>query len=243
MFKLIPKHLRKFPHVKPHNWLNHELIVRFLEEMGRKYATGTLVDIGCGKKPYKEVFAPFVEQHIGVDLVDAIHGNEEVDIVGSAYETGLEAGSCDVILCSEVLEHLEEPEIALKELNRILTKGGRGIFTVPFFWPVHEAPRDFYRYTEYGLRHLFEKAAFDEIDVVPLTGFWPMAIQMLIYATRRLKGLFLLRHLVGLGHYWLQKLAMFTNRYDKRFQFTNLYGVVATKYRSCDEPAKEGLVS
>lgn len=228
----VPKSLRKFPHVKRHNWLNHQLIIEFLQECSADHSCGTLVDIGCGVKPYKEIFAPFVEQHIGVDLDDGIHGKDSVDVVGTAYKTSLSQASCDTILCSEVLEHLEDPQRAIREMNRILVDGGKVVLTVPFFWPVHEAPRDFFRYTNFGLAYLFESNSFDILEIRPLTGFWAMEIQMLIYGTLSWKRRRLLSPFVTVTHHLLQHLALLLNRYDKKTEFTNLYGVVAIKKAS-----------
>jgi len=57
--------------------------------------------------------------------------------------------------------------------------------TAPFIWPVHEAPRDFYRYSPFGLRHLLEATGFEVIEVVPLAGAWTTFSLELSYALRK----------------------------------------------------------
>jgi len=66
----------------------------------------------------------------------------------------------DLVLLTQVLEHLPEPARVLAELHRVLKPGGRLWFSAPLFYPEHEQPYDFYRYTQYGLRHRIEAAGF-----------------------------------------------------------------------------------
>ena len=42
---------------------------------------------------------------------------------------------------------------------------------MPLFWHLHEEPRDFYRYTSHGLRHLFQAAGFEIVEIHPMSGF------------------------------------------------------------------------
>lgn len=226
---LIPDRLQSFPHIKEHNWLNHELIVVFLSECAIKYASGILIDIGCGQKPYRPIFDQYVSQHIGVDLSDCPHGTSKVDIIGNAYDTNLEDEVCDTVLCTEVLEHLEEPQVAIMEMRRILKPGGFVILTVPFFWPIHEAPRDFYRYSEHGLRYLFEQSGFEIVEIRPLSGYIVTFAQMSIYFLRRFQRGLLLQAMGCFFNWGVQHLALKLNRYDKSTDFTNLYGLVAQK--------------
>ena len=227
--RLIPRRLSIIPHVREHNWLIHDLMMQFLRECASTYARGILVDIGCGQKPWAAIFGPHVSKYIGVDLPSSAHGLDQVDIVGSAYDTTLSSSSCDIILCTEVLEHLEEPQLALEEMSRILKDGGVVIVTVPFFWHLHEEPRDFFRYTCHGLRYLFERARFEVLEIRPLTGFLATFVQLGIYRFR-------LQRLPLVGrplNFLLQLLALSVNRRQawlKRGQaFSNLYGLVARK--------------
>ena len=137
-----------------------------------RYARGTLLDIGCGTKPWQATFAPYVDVHIGADHADTLHGLASVDVVSDAYHVPLDDASVDTILLTEVLEHLERPQDALAECGRLLRPGGHVILTTPFTWPLHEEPRDFYRYSPYGLRYLADGAGFEVIEVSALSGIW-----------------------------------------------------------------------
>jgi ubiquinone/menaquinone biosynthesis C-methylase UbiE len=68
------------------------------------------------------------------------------------------------VVCSEVLEHVARPWVALPKLHSVLQRGGTAIFTTLFAFPVHGFPDDFYRYSSSGLRLLLEDAGFSNIE-------------------------------------------------------------------------------
>lgn len=216
----------------PHNWLIYAIINPALRVSLESYAHGKLLDIGCGIKPYKRMAEPFVQSHVGVDHEDSLHDAADVDIAGSAYEIPVEDGSFDCVLCTDVLEHLEEPGDAVAESYRLLKKGGHAIYTVPLFWHVHEAPRDFYRYTKFGLSYLFEKAGFEVLEINALTGFSVTFCQEMVYVLYRLRGGGWINPLwwivPPLGHL-IQALGYVLNKIDPTDDFTAEYLIVAKK--------------
>ena len=143
-----------------------------IQEYARWYLHGRLLDIGCGAKKKRFLIGNCVREYIGLDHKNSLHDLTDVDIIGTAYDIPVPDGSFDSILCTAVLEHLEKPELALKESFRVLRPNGHALYTVPLFWHLHEEPRDFYRYTRFGLEHLFKEAGFEVIEIVPLSGFW-----------------------------------------------------------------------
>lgn len=149
------------------------------------HARGRLVDIGCGTKPYTAMFAPYVDEHVGVDHPDSPHALTSVDVLASAYDVPLEDAGFDTALMSEVLEHLEDPERGLREAFRLLRPGGTLILTTPFMWVLHEEPRDFFRYSPHGLRYLLGRAGFHDVHVTPLSGQWGTLGIFASYALRR----------------------------------------------------------
>ena len=78
----------------------------------------------------------------------------------------------DTLVSFSVMEHLCEPQLFLNESYRILKQEGVFILQVPFMWHVHEEPYDFYRFTEYGLKYMFNKAGYTNVTVEASTGFW-----------------------------------------------------------------------
>jgi ubiquinone/menaquinone biosynthesis C-methylase UbiE len=144
---------------------------RQLKLFASQYVSGSLIDIGCGTKPYEELLSPFVTEHIGVDHQATLHNKSNIDRFGDAYALPAEDDEFDCALCTAVLEHLEEPELALRECWRVLKPGGVAVYSVPFIWHLHEEPRDFFRFSKYGLKYVFEKTDFEIIDIRPLSGF------------------------------------------------------------------------
>jgi SAM-dependent methyltransferase len=173
------------PGEHPYNWLAHRQLDTVLGRAAREHARGRLVDIGCGLKPYRRLFAGFVTEHVGVDHPDSPHADTAVDVLATAYAIPEPDASYDTALMSEVLEHLERPLDALREAHRLLRPGGKIILTTPLVWVLHEEPRDFYRYTPYALEHLLADAGFAEIRVEPISGQWTTLALMGSYALTR----------------------------------------------------------
>jgi SAM-dependent methyltransferase len=73
----------------------------------------------------------------------------------------------------------------MAEALRVLKPGGCAIVTVPLFWHLHEEPRDFFRYTKHGLRHVLEEAGFEVLSVTALSGFCVTFAQELCYFLQR----------------------------------------------------------
>jgi SAM-dependent methyltransferase len=84
-----------------------------------------------------------------------------VGIVGDLLALPLRSGSTDGILCEMVLEHVPDAAAALREFQRVLRPGGRIYLAVPFLWPYHASPHDYWRWTRSGAERDF--AAFETI--------------------------------------------------------------------------------
>src|SRR4030095_5709220 len=80
-----------------------------------------------------------------------------------AQALGLADAVFDVVLCTEVLEHLPEPQRALDEMFRVLKPSGTLLLTTRFLFPIHDAPHDYFRFTKYGLRYLLRR--FEILEV------------------------------------------------------------------------------
>lgn len=214
----------------PINFLVYAISQRELLRAAKAYANGRLIDIGCGIKPYAELMQPHVTDHIGVDHAESLHAAHNRDLVGTAYAIPVENESFDSALCSAVLEHLEEPEAALKECFRVLKSGGHAIYTVPFIWHVHEEPRDFYRFSKHGLRYLFEKTGFEINEIKPLSGFWVTFGQLLVYNLYRInRGPLRWFRIVDIVAMSMHGFFFILDKLDHTEQWTWMYLVVAKK--------------
>ena len=213
-----------------HNILITRIHDRNLSELASKHLRGRLIDIGCGSKPYKNLLAPYLTEHVGVDVQSTGHDTSEIDIFSNAYDIPVDSNSIDSAICTAVLEHLEEPEQAICECYRVLKPGGAAIYSVPFIWHLHEEPRDFYRFSKYGLEYLFEKVGFEIVELRALSGFWVTFGQLFVYNLYRLNRgpLRWLRIIDAIG-LTIQGLAFLLDRIDKSEQWTWMYMVVARK--------------
>ena len=92
-----------------------------------------------------------------------IEKDRNPDILGDICSYDFKQDKYDYIIIAEVLEHCHSPHLAIGNINRVLNNGGKVILTVPFIFPIHESPYDYYRYTKYGLEFLFKDFANLEI--------------------------------------------------------------------------------
>lgn len=172
----------------PHNWLVRMLTERAVRQAAeRGYLRGRMLDIGCGVKPYEPLLARHVREHVGIDHGDSPHGTMRIDIDASAYDVPLPSAGADSILCSAVLEHLEDADAARIEAHRLLRPGGTAVYAVAMVWHLYEEPRDFYRYTSFGLQELMTPAGFEVLDIRPLAGFWVTFAEMFAYYLARVR--------------------------------------------------------
>ena len=173
---------------KPYNWLIYNISDKWLESYS-KYYKGTLVDLGCGEAPHKNYFLQYVNKYIGVDWTNTLH-NSKADIISDLNKKiEIENDFADTIISISVMEHLCEPQTFLNESYRILKKGGTIILQVPWMWWIHEAPHDYFRYTPYGLKYMFEKAGYKDIHIQPTTGFFTMwFLKMNYFSLKWIKG-------------------------------------------------------
>jgi SAM-dependent methyltransferase len=131
---------------------------------------GSLVlDAGAGDAPYRSLFS-----HARYESADFLSSDRKY--AEPTYECDLSAipvggGRFDFVVFNQVMEHLPEPGRVAGELFRVLKPSGKMIYTGPLFFEEHEQPYDFYRYTRFGVRHVFERAGFVVERVDWLEGF------------------------------------------------------------------------
>lgn len=119
-----------------------------------------LIDVGCGNKPYADLFKD--TSYIGLNY--SFEGASP-DIVCDAQQLPIKSNCADIVFCTQVIEHVRYPEKLVSEAFRILKPHGVLLLTGPFYWPLHEEPYDFYRFTRYGFQHLLISAGFEVISI------------------------------------------------------------------------------
>jgi SAM-dependent methyltransferase len=121
---------------------------------------GRMLDLGCGNCPYEPWYTDLADSVAAIDPAPGAGGN----VRAMADQVPVRSESMDVVLCTEVLEHVDNIEGAMAEIFRVLRPGGHALVTVPFLYPTHEAPYDFQRLTHIGLRGLVVRHGFDVLD-------------------------------------------------------------------------------
>ena len=148
-----------------------------------------LLDIGCGKMPYKDYILSTsnVTQYIGLDIYNALEYQKgvEPDFRWDGKVMPFENESFECSFATEVLEHCPNPNIFLEETYRVLKNEGVFFFTVPFLWNLHETPHDEYRYTPFSLKRQLINSGFVEIEIYATGGWHASLAQMLGLWVRR----------------------------------------------------------
>ncbi len=101
---------------------------------------------------------------VSVTNVD-IYPYKGVSIVSDILSVPLEEGSVARIISDNVLEHVKDPQSAVKEIHRLLKSGGLAYVSTPFLYPFHSSPSDYQRWTKQGLEELFKDFEMLEIGV------------------------------------------------------------------------------
>lgn len=140
---------------------------------------GTLLDFGCGEKPYQSIIK--VDKYVGLDIAESGHDHqgEDINVYYDGKKIPFAEAHFDSIFTSEVLEHVFNIDEILQELHRVLKPQGKMLITCPFVWDEHEIPYDFGRYSSYGLKHLLEKNGFKVIHSEKSSNYLETVFQML----------------------------------------------------------------
>lgn len=170
---------------KWHNWLVYRMRDRFLLKHAGLFR-GDLYDLGCGEAPFKPFFLCHAKTYTGVDWAGSLHATKADIAADLNQKLPIPDHVADSVVSISVLEHLSEPSMMLSEAFRILKPGGSILTQTPWQWMVHEAPHDFYRYSPYGLEHLFKKAGFINVKVEADGGFFSTWFLKFNYFTSRI---------------------------------------------------------
>lgn len=148
-----------------HLWIRSYKLVARLSRRGIseyiddkiKNETGRALNLGCGNRSFNY---PNELNEIRLDIIKRAEC-----IQADAHYLPFKNEMFDVIISSEVFEHLYNPYLVVDEIHRTLKKGGMVLITTRFLFHIHDAPHDFFRFTKYGLEYLFKE--FSDIEVIP----------------------------------------------------------------------------
>lgn len=156
---------RDVPRSSP-TWSIREPLARWMQREGAQAAGKRVLDVGCGVKPYYPWFAAAAE-YVGVDVQE----NPHADLHGAVEALPVGDSTFDVVLATQLLEHVDDPSAAVRELHRATAPGGRVLASTHGVMVYHPNPVDYWRWTHAGLARLFERAGdWERVTVEPCAG-------------------------------------------------------------------------
>jgi len=130
-----------------------------------------ILEIGGGvQSDGRKYLKPEINEHIiNID----INYNENVHVIGDAHNLPFPNETFDAVLIQSVLEHVQDPERVVSEINRVLKKNGIVYAMIPFMQGYHDYPGDYTRYTVEGFKGLFEgfKTLKADVALGPASAF------------------------------------------------------------------------
>ena len=139
---------------------------------------GRVLDVGAGSCPYRELFAGFeYVSHDFVQLTDEqLHGRTgygKIDVVSTIEAIPVPDASFDVVICTEVLEHVPDPIRAVEEIGRLMRPGGVLLVTAPQRSGLHQVPYHFYGgYTPFWYEKHLGDNGFTDLRITPVGGLF-----------------------------------------------------------------------
>jgi len=162
-----------------HYYLVYKSLIRDLEYAAKTYAGNRLLDIGCGDKPYEEMFRGRVTGYVGCDVAQS--RLNRVDLLCEATSIPLASESFDTVFSTQAIEHVADHQGLLNEAYRLLKPGGYIIVSGPMYWHLHEEPRDFFRFTKYGFSYILAKSGFAVVEIMSNGGKWATLGQVILH--------------------------------------------------------------
>ncbi len=130
------------------------------------HANGVVLDVGCADR-WVEKYLSTNTHYLGVDYWETGKHlyRARPDIYADAACLPVASSSCDCVVLLEVLEHVRAPAATLREAARVLTPGGSLLLSIPFLYPIHDAPHDYQRLTRHGVLRDLEEAGLETVSL------------------------------------------------------------------------------
>jgi SAM-dependent methyltransferase len=136
----------------------------------KKTVQGRLLDVGCGRMPFRKYIEGQVETYDGLDVE---RRSPATRYLMDAHDMGeIASGSYDTVISLSALEHMARPWVVLREMCRVCRTGGTVVLCVPFLSRLHEEPHDYFRFTSHGLASLGQWAGLRLEQARPAGGLF-----------------------------------------------------------------------
>ena len=212
------------------------IIKKRIEKHIKDIFTGSndkVLDLGCGKYPYYHRFLKGKITCFDIEKSNKTHlvGNADADFLP------FKRNSFDKVIAVNSLYYFRNPSKVAGHIAAILKKNGKLAVITPFFYPIHDAPADKYRFTEFGLKTLLEDhfkvekiCAIGGIFNLPAVILHSLIKGLPMIATKPLKKLTkMLAYMIFYMPYILAQLFSILDAFDKTGRFPTYYIAIATK--------------
>lgn len=156
-------------------------VEKFIQNIRVARPGDLILDAGAGNFRFRELIIEKGYKYESQDFAQAFDQDTRGThtYVCDIKNIPVEPERFDVVVCTQVLEHLPDPLAAIQELSRILKPGGELFLTTNFLFPIHGEPYDFFRFTNFGLEYLCKESGFTDIRIVARGGFFSLCAKML----------------------------------------------------------------
>lgn len=128
-----------------------------------KQIRGRTLDVGCGTRPYADLFN--ATEYVGLELdTPSSRARATADVYYDGGRFPFDDGTFSSVVSNQVLEHVPHTGQFLDEVYRMLRVDGMLLLTAPFIWDEHEQPNDYLRYSSFGIKALLEQHNFEVIS-------------------------------------------------------------------------------
>lgn len=134
-----------------------------------KYCRGKVVDVGSGHAKYENLIKDYCKEYVSVDNLSSEYqfgdDNFKPDIISDILNVPFKDGEFDTAVCTEVLEHVENPFQLFKEISRIMKSGGYLILSSGWAAPYHKEPKDYWRFSKDAYWILCKESKFELVEI------------------------------------------------------------------------------
>ncbi len=197
-----------------------EILAKWISALPNKEMS--ILDVGGRIQPYRKLFVNRIKNYIAIDPIY----QGPIDVVGIGETLPFKSLFFDVVISTQVLTYVYNPQLFIDEIFRVLKSSGVLFLSVPAFFPKHHDER--WRFLPGGIEILLSN--FNNIEIVP-EGKSGAGIcrTMSIYLHNKKKRYFYNRVNKRLLIPLTNKLGVYLDKFSKDDQFCANYCVYAEK--------------